>query len=244
MNKSISGVLTKELFYALLLIGICNSSTYADQNQMGDRDDSHANKITVSKEVGRLIGGMPMMLSVYNEKGTQTVGLSGDYHNTLIDISAFPIKRDPWKPKLAQQEGRSQYGVSLRRRHYKTAFIDKKGIVFPGDIKKVSTAGPYVDVTFLAPKTEIVIPLKGLNIKVSSKSKGALEIVRKKHEIIEVRNVPNEPLDIEVIEEKSGKKWSSTLFPMYRGAVSGAIFYYALDVPLGERRKGDPNYDD
>ena len=191
-------------------------------------------------------GEIPALLTSYDSVGQQSVGVSQDYTNRIINFSGIPAKYDPWAPKIGAQLTQNnveENSVSLRRRNADVVFINKDGIAFSNGTASIQKDGPFLNVTFLSPRDANVITLDGLAFQVSSKSKKSLETAIQKHEILLIKSVPKEPITLRVREVSSGKQWERLVYPMFRSASPGVLLYIVQDVTIGKSKGTDPNYD-
>ena len=190
-------------------------------------------------------GDIPAWFTSYDSAGQQSVGVSQDYTNRIIDISEIPVEYDPWAPKIGVQlthKNIEENSVSIRRRNAEAVFVNKDGIVFPKGNASIQKEGPFINVTFLSPRTLNVITLDGLSFQVSSRSRKSLETDIQKHEILLIKNVPKEPITLRISEVSTGKNCERVVFPMFRSASPGVLLYIIQDVTIGKSKGTDPDY--
>lgn len=190
-------------------------------------------------------GQYPHMLSSYDAAGeaagTGAFSLSGDMRNTIMDISDIPEESDPWSPKLGVQCGvgdKQVALVTLRRKLCSAAYIDSEGVVFPGEAREVDETGPSITVQFNSPAGNPIC-LKGVSVKVKTRSGKTLKTRPVEDNMLTIEHVPREALNITVASSVL-KHWKGVLFPAYRSAKAGLVFYCLKDVSVGEEDASPP----
>ena len=186
------------------------------------------------------VGDTPYMLSSYDATG-KTAGmgflsLSADLRNTILYISDVPEKYDP--PLGVQVKGGRTVAafVVLRRKMCTTAFIDSEGVVFPDKVRQVDETGPSVTVKFISPNGNDVL-LKDLVVQVKSRTGQLLRTSPTEGDMLIIKRVPREAIDITITSSASGGKWTGVLFPAYRSAKTGLVIYSLKNVSVGTEKK-------
>lgn len=187
-------------------------------------------KLSMDSDGTLRVGSNPHLLTVYDEKG-RGVGLSAVLTNTLIDMKEIPMKTNPMMGVQLKNNRQVAY-VSVIRRNSDSVFVDKSGVVFPRDSRNTGKEGPFVSMSLLTSDSK-VISLKGLSISIMSDASTIHNIIANKAGIYIVQNVEEKSLHINIEDLSSGKKWSTTIYPKYRGARPYDVLYKVLDVPVG-----------
>jgi hypothetical protein len=200
------------------------------------------------------IGDLPMFLSTYDADGRQAGSLSGDLKNAIVDAQGLPRNLDPFSPTLGVQvEGAANsVTVSMRVRKAGEVFVDENRLVFPETAalgERISTHravvrdGPFINLTFLN-SSQKVISLSSLDIKVWDQAGKQLDTVNQDFEIVLVKSVQPAPLRVAMSDRRSGRSWTTNVFPIYRSGVPDLILYAVRNVPIGSALGVDPSYED
>jgi hypothetical protein len=121
--------------------------------------------------------GEPLFLKTYDSTGlpvsTGFISLSGIFENVQMNIVDVPIDKSPWEPTLGVQikkKRKIEAMVSINRAIDSAVFIDRDGIVFSSNSRKLDLKGPFISIAFFdSSNNQISIP--SLNIIASSNNK-------------------------------------------------------------------------
>jgi len=204
---------------------------------------------------GLMAGSLPYFVPLFSADGKASGGV---IKNAVLDLFQISRSSDPFDPGIAGQPAKDGTGlalavrVSVRRRNVDAVWIDSDRVTYPAFVDESSATassydshiedgGPFITATFLS-EDGMPVSLDSIDVKVTTNSGREMSVTERPNEIILLRSVNAEALNIVVREKESERTWETRLFAAYRGSRPNLVLYTVYDVPVGREVDTMPDY--